>query len=83
MQVFYVTSHLASKVMELAEETELKLKAEIRQLRDRLAEAQADIRIWRANYQQAITVASIFVAPALLESLEDVAYRRFEESVRR
>ena len=69
--------------MELAEETELKLKAELQRVQVQLAEARADAAAWRANYQQAIIVASIFVAPALLESLEDVAYRRFEESVRR
>ena len=67
----------------LAEETEGRLTSEVRQLRERLADAQADARIWRTNYQQAITVASIFTPPALLESLEDVAYRRFEEAVRR
>ena len=67
----------------LAEQVERELKADLRRVKERLQEAQADARIWRANYQQSIVVASIFTPPALLESLEDVAYRRFEEAVRR
>ena len=68
--------------MDLAEETELKLKADLRRTQDQLAEARADARIWRTNYETSVVVASIFTPPALLESLEDVAYRRFAEAVR-